>query len=245
MSRRTLAAPSPSELDVQTVVRWKHLIARIVTDTQAEAVLAEVRPWLRHQRPIAQVRAELEATVGTVLLMRLATGFCRTADEAFRQARRSTQQIKTALHAVEGSAAALHMSFPLDAVMDALIAVNKLEQALSSVPKPFSEQQRPQKGPTPRAWYPRFVRNLTEIAEASGIDVTTGGDRNDDPHATAFTRFVFAVEKLLPPGERSPSLAACAKRIDRAIVASTGEICEVVESKGRRRKPSNSGLRDK
>jgi hypothetical protein len=132
MSRRTLAAPSPSELDVQTVVRWKHLIARIVTDTQAEAVLAEVRPWLRHQRPIAQVRAELEATVGTVLLMRLATGFCRTADEAFRQARRSTQQIKTALHAVEGSAAALHMSFPLDAVMDALIAVNKLEQALSS-----------------------------------------------------------------------------------------------------------------
>jgi hypothetical protein len=92
-------------LDVQTVVRWKHLIARIVTDTQAEAVLAEVRPWLRHQPPIAQFRAQLEATVGIVLLKRLATGFCRTADEAFRQARRSTEQVKTALRVVEGSEA--------------------------------------------------------------------------------------------------------------------------------------------
>jgi hypothetical protein len=232
-------------LDVQTLVRWKHFNARIVTDTLAEAVLGEVRPWLQHQPPIAQFRAQLEATVGIVLLERLATGFFCTANEAFRQARRSTQQAKTALHAVEGRAAALHMSFPLDEVMDALIVVNELEQALSRVPKPFSEQQRPRKGPAPRAWYSGFVRNLAEIAAGIGIDVTTAGDRAGDPAATPFTRFVFAVEKLLPPGEGSPSLAACAKRIDRAIAALTGEIGEVVVRKGRRRKPSNSGLHDK
>jgi hypothetical protein len=56
---------------------------------------------------------------------------------------------------------------------------------------------------------------------------------------------VFIVEKLLPRKEQSASLAACAKRIDRAIAASTGEIGEVVARKGRHRKPSNSGLHDK
>jgi hypothetical protein len=54
--------------------------------------------------------------------------------------------------------------------------------------------------------------------------VTTQGDRERNPYATPFTRFVFAVEKLLPHKGQSSSLAACAKQIERAIKASAHEI---------------------
>jgi hypothetical protein len=133
----------------------------------------------------------------------------------------------------------------LDYVKDALVALNKLERILSRIPAAFSGRQKPRKGPVPRAWYSGFVRDLAEIAEEIGIGVTTGGDRSDDPHATPFTRLVFAVEKLLPLDARSPSLEACAKRIDRAIAASAREIGESVARKGKRRKPAGSRLRDK
>jgi hypothetical protein len=130
-------------------------------------------------------------------------------------------------------------------VRDTLIALNELEQALSRIPVGFSGQQKPRKGPTPRVWYSFFVVDLAEIAGGIGIDVTTAGDRVDDPAATPFTRFVFAVEKLLPPGEGSPSLAACAKRIDRAIATSRREIGEAIARSGKRRKPAGIRLRDK
>ena len=54
--------------------------------------------------------------------------------------------------------------------------------------------------------------------------MTTQGDRERDPYATPFTRFVFAVEKLLPRKGQSNSLAACAKQIERATKASAHEI---------------------
>ena len=130
----------------------------------------------------------------------------------------------------------------LDEVSDALVAVNKLERTLSRLPPAFSGRQKPRKGPAPRAWYSGYVRDLAEIAEGVGIDVTTGGDRTKNPHETPFTRFVFAVEKLLPHGDKSETLSACAKRIDRAIAASEDEIDEAVARKGEPRKPAGGRL---
>ena len=102
-----------------------------------------------------------------------------------------------------------------------VVAVNELERALDRVPAAFSGRQKPGKGPAPRAWYFGFVRDLAEIAHGLGIEVTIGGGGwSDDTRATPFTRFVFAVEKLLPRNAQSNSLTACAKQIERAIKAS-------------------------
>jgi hypothetical protein len=112
----------------------------------------------------------------------------------------------------------------LDEVRPILAAVDRLERSLSRVPPAFSVQQRPRKGPAPRAWYSGFVRDLAKIANRLGIKVTTAGDRTDDPYATPFTRFAFAVEKLLPRKGQSSSLTACAKQIERTLKASAHEI---------------------
>jgi hypothetical protein len=70
-----------------------------------------------------------------------------------------------------------------------------------------------------------FVRDLAGIAHRLGIELTIGGGGwSDDTHATPFTRFVFAVERLLPRKAKSNSLTACAKQIERAIKASAHEI---------------------
>jgi hypothetical protein len=89
-----------------------------------------------------------------------------------------------------------------------------------------------------------FIQELGKIAEGMGINVTTAGGSTDEAHATAFTRFVFAVEKRLPRKEQSPSLNACAKRIDRAIAISTLQFGGPIVRTGKRRKPANSRLRD-
>jgi hypothetical protein len=152
----------------------------------------------------------------------------------------------TVLRAMEESGAAPEMAnfiglLKLDYVKDALVVLNKLERILSRIPAAFSGQQKPRKGPAPRAWYSGFVRDLELIADEIGIEVTTAGDRSKNPHATPFTRFVFAVEKRLPFDVKPASLMACAKRIDRAIKASPGEIGETIERKQTR----HSRLRDK
>jgi hypothetical protein len=136
----------------------------------------------------------------------------------------------------------------LDRVRAILVAVDKLERSLGRVPAAFSGRQKPGKGPAPRAWYSSFVRDLAEVANKLGIEVTTAGDRSgeqaDDPYNTAFTRLVFAVEKLLPHDVRSASLMACAKSIDRAIAVSVREIGESIERKQKRQKTRRSRLRD-
>jgi hypothetical protein len=222
-------------------------VAHAVTETQAQAILAELRPWLRDRPPIDQFRDQLESTVETIRAILRATGHYRVAGEAFRQLRRSTQRAKTALRAMEESSTAPEMAnfiglLKLDEVSNALVAVNELEQTLRRLPAAFSGRQKPRKGPAPRVWYSGFVRDLAEIAEGLGFEVTTDGDRSDDPHATPFARLVFAVEKLLPHGERSKTLLACAKRIDRAIAVSEDEVDEAVARKGKRRKPAGSRL---
>jgi hypothetical protein len=197
-------------------------MTQFVTETQAEAILAELRPGLRDQPPIDQFRERLDATVGTVC----AIYHRRAVDWALAELRSPTQRAKTAM---EGSAASPEMVnyaglLKLDVVRPVLVALEELERALGRVPEAFSGEQKSAKGPAPRNWYSRFVRDLAEIANELGIEVTTQGDRERDPYATPFTRFVFAVERLLPSGAESKSLAACAKQIERAIKASAHEI---------------------
>jgi hypothetical protein len=203
-----------------------------------EAVLAKLLPWLRDRPPIEQFREQLDATVETIWAIRYAAAHYRIVNEAFRQLRQSAKRVKTALGAMEESAVAPEMAnfvglLKFDEARPALAAVDRLERPLSRIPEVLSGQQKARKGPAARAWYSGFIRDVAEIAEGIGIDVTTGGDRSKNPHATPFTHFVFAVEKLLPDGERSKTLAACAKRIDRAIVASEDEIDEAIARNGK------------
>jgi hypothetical protein len=104
-------------------------------------------------------------------------------------------------------------------------AVIELDLVLDRVPPAFSGRHKPGKGPAPRAWYFGFVRDLAGIAHGLGIELTIGGGGwSDDTHATPFTRFVFAVEKLLPRETQSGTLGGCAKQIERASKASAHEI---------------------
>jgi hypothetical protein len=225
------------------------IAAQFVTETQAEEVLAEVRQWLLDQPPIDQFREQLEATVMQVWAIHRAAGHYRNVAEAFRKLRAKMQQAKSALQSMQEDVNAPEMAnyvglLKLDEASDALRALNAVERSLSRIPITYFGQQEPRKGPTPRDWYSGFVRDLAEIANGIGIDVTTAGDRDVDPYDTPFTRFVFAVEKLVPIKEQSrrlrgslrrkrlSPLAACAKRIDRAIAASAHEIGEVIPRKG-------------
>jgi hypothetical protein len=100
---------------------------------------------------------------------------------------------------------------------------------LSRIQAPFvGRKDKGPKGPKPRLWFGDFARDLAEIAEGIGIAVTTRGSQASDPHATPFTRFVFAVEKLLPREVRSNSLAACAKQISRTMAASESADRELI-----------------
>jgi hypothetical protein len=192
-----------------------------VTETQAKAVLAKLRPWLQEEPPLDQFRKQLEVMVA------------RT--EASPQA---------TIHGGVLAQASSQVGQPVlsnPPAWGTLIAANAPERVMSMVLEP----QRPRKGPAPRAWYSGFVRDLAKIAEGIGIKVTTAGDRSGDPHATPFTRFAFAAEKLLPLEEQSPSLAACAKRIDRAIAVSSREIDGLIVRRGKRGRPADSQKHDK
>jgi hypothetical protein len=218
----------------ESITAREAIVAHFVSEAQAEAILAELRPWLWDPPPIDQFREQLEATVEPIWAIHRVAAHYRAADEAFRQFRLSAQRAKTALQSMQDSAAAPEMAnfvglLKLDDVRDALVAVNELESALSHVPAAFSGQQEKRtKGPRPRAWYSGFVRDCVEIAEWIGLPVTTGGRRDGDPKATPFTTLVFEVEKFLPRNLRSNSAAACAKQIDRAIAASASEIGEQI-----------------
>jgi hypothetical protein len=200
-----------------------------VTETQAEAVLAALRPWLGDPPPIGPFREQLDATVEPIWAIHCAVDHYRAVGRALAELGPPAQWAITALRAMEESATSPEMVnyvdlLKPDVVRPVLVALDELERALSPVPVAFSGQQRPAKGAAPRLWYSRFVRDLAKIGKGLGIEVTTQGGRSDNRGATPFTRFVFAVEKLLPPKVQSNSLEACAKQIERAIKASAHEI---------------------
>ena len=66
-------------------------------------------------------------------------------------------------------------------------------------------------------WHEELVRLMVQVAELIGIKVLTGGDRSEDPNATPFTVLVFEAERVLPEEAWSPTLAACAKRIESSL----------------------------
>jgi hypothetical protein len=223
-------------------------LTQFVSETQAEEILEELRPWPHNRPPIHQFRDQLEATVETIWAIHRIVGLYRPVSIALGKLGRSGQEAKTVLLAMEESGASPELEnyrdlLKLCDVRATRLAIDQLEQNRSQIPATFSGQQKPQKGPAPRAWYSGFVRDLAEIAEEDlSIDVTTGGDWSKNPHETPFTVFVFAVESLLPPGDHSDSLAVCARRIDRAIAASEDEIDQPIARKGEQRKPAFSRL---
>jgi hypothetical protein len=171
-----------------------------VTEAEAEAVLAELRPWLQEPPPFDQFWKQLEMTVARTRVIRQATMYWRRA--AFSQAGRPVPQAKLYFFSNTPAWGVLGVADEPEGDPERLLA-----------------QRRPRKGPAPRTWYPGFVRDLAKIAKGIGIKVTTASGWTDETHATPFTRFVRAVEKLLPREEHSPSFAACAKRIERAIAS--------------------------
>jgi hypothetical protein len=210
--------------------RGEAVVAHIVSEAQAEAVLEKLRPWLRDRPAIDQFREQLEATVEPIWAIHCAAGHYRAVGTAMWKLRLPVQRAKTVLRAMEESAASPEMVnyadlLKLNVMSTVRRAVIELHLVLDRVPPAFSGRQKPGKGPAPRAWYFGFVRDLAGIAVRHGIELTIGGGGwTNDTHATPFTRFVFAVEKLLPRTAQSNSLTACAKQIERAIKASAQQI---------------------
>jgi hypothetical protein len=206
------------------------IVAHVVSKVQAEAVLAELRPWLRDRPPIDPFREQLEAIVEPIWAIDCAAGHYHAVGMALRKLRLPVRRAKTVLRAMEESATSPEMVnyadlLKLNVMSTVRLAVIELHLVLDRVPPAFSGRQKPGKGPAPRAWYFGFVRDLAGIAVGLGIELTIGGGGwTDDTHATPFARFVFAVEKLLPRKAQSNSLTACAKQIERAIKASAQQI---------------------
>jgi hypothetical protein len=71
-------------------------------------------------------------------------------------------------------------------------------------------------GPARAAWYDLIVEGAGAAARSLAIPLTIGGDRDGNPHDTPFVRLVMGLESLLPSEMQSPSMAACAKRIERS-----------------------------
>lgn len=68
-------------------------------------------------------------------------------------------------------------------------------------------------------FYKEYMLLVVPIAQRLGMKISTAGSTrgSDEAYATPFTVFVHSLESFLPRGAWSNSLAACAKRIDRAL----------------------------
>ena len=110
-----------------------------LTETQAEAILAELRPWLRDPHPIDQFREQLDSIVETISAIHRATAHYRAIDEAFREVRRSRHRAKAALRAMEESSTAPEMANFIGLLRhDAMsYAVHEIAWTLSRIPAAF------------------------------------------------------------------------------------------------------------
>jgi hypothetical protein len=73
-------------------------------------------------------------------------------------------------------------------------------------------------GPARAVWYDPIVEGAIIVAQSLSIPLTIGGDRDRNPYDTPFVRLIMGLESLLPSEMQSPSMAACAKRIERSPV---------------------------
>ncbi|MGO4574105.1 hypothetical protein [Microvirga sp. 2TAF3] len=106
--------------------------------------------------------------------------------------RDTRRELETGLHVIE----AMHAT---------------VEQALVVVTMSSSRKGRRQSD-----WKAELFDLMASVAGHLGIEVTTAGSREANPYSTPFTELVFEIERFLPEGMHSESLAACARRIDRA-----------------------------
>ena len=161
-------------------------MAHIVSEAQAKAVLAELRPWLRDRPPIGPFRDQLEAIVEPIWAIRCAAGHYHAVGMALRKLRLPVRRAKTVLRAMEESATSPEMVnyadlLKLNVMGSVRHAVIELDLILDRVPPAFSGRHRPGKGPAPRAWYFGFVRDLQEsptdsalsLRSASAVGLTT------------------------------------------------------------------------
>lgn len=112
-------------------------------------------------------------------------------------------------HECDVAAARLHIETLLKVAEGLEVHCERGLVLLSQIPS--------KKGQRGNSWYDDFVELMSELAGELGMKVSTAGDRSEDPSATPFTMMVFALEKVLPEGAQSNTLAACAKRIQRSL----------------------------
>ena len=215
-----------------------------VTEEQAESILLGLGLSLNKRSALKNFTAQLEATVETIWAIHCVAGHYHKVAETLRELRQAVHEAK--LHPADHEAnllwaarktknalvdmkassrlpemAAYRSLLKLNAFRDLLKATDAVElsvddlESLSRVPTGFSG--------CPIAgiealllWYPGFVRDLAAIAKAIGVPVTTEGDREGNQHKTAFTKFVFAVEKLLPPERQCKRVHAPSGLIERS-----------------------------
>src|SRR5262245_44587814 len=133
------------------------VVAHIVSEAQAEAIVAELRPWLRDRPPIERFREQLEAIVEPIWAIHCAAGHYHAVGMALRKLRLPLRRAKTVLRALEESATSPEMVnyadlLKLNVMSRVRRAVIDLHLALGPVPPPFSGRHKPGKGPAPRAW---------------------------------------------------------------------------------------------
>jgi hypothetical protein len=128
--------------------RREAAITQFVTETQAEAILADLRPWLRDRPPIDQFREELDAAVETIWAIHRVTDHHRVADEAFRRLRRERQRAKSELRAMEESSTVPEMVnfFGLLKLDEMSYAINEMLWTCPEFQQPLlAERTRDQK----------------------------------------------------------------------------------------------------
>lgn len=81
------------------------VVAHIFSEAQAEAVLAELRPYLRDRPPIDQFREQLDVTIEPIWAIHRVASHYRTVGRALRKVGLSVQPAKTAQWAMEESSA--------------------------------------------------------------------------------------------------------------------------------------------
>jgi hypothetical protein len=122
----------------RSVAEMEAVVAHIVSEAQAEAVLAELSPWLRDRPPINQFREQLEATVELIWAIHCAAGHYRAVGMALRKVGLSVQRAKTVLRAMEQSSASPEM-----VNYTGLLKLDDVGAARLVMPKPHQLQPTP------------------------------------------------------------------------------------------------------
>ena len=123
--------------------------------SDAEALLAELRPWLRGRPPVDPLREQLEAIVEPIWAIHCAAGHYHAVGMALRKLRLPVRRAKTVLRALEESATSPEMVnyadlLKLNVMSFVRRAVIDLHLALDPVPPAFSGRHKPERSSAAR-----------------------------------------------------------------------------------------------